>query len=245
MRSALLVVALASLAVLMSAAVVSDRTDSRAGDNSWDYLLLVVRWSGAACVGVDSACYVPSNVNDFILHGLWPNRNDNSYPSFCDNNDPFDSSQVTDLIPSMEAFWTDVLDQPGDTSFWSHEWDKHGTCAITDSKVGSQHSYFQAALDLRKQAAIMELLSSADITPSNTTSYTTSKVNSAVSAGSAPGYVYCAEDSTLQNAAVLSYVIYCVDTNLQFMECPAAFVKTHTTENHCGSSMLFPLAAGH
>jgi ribonuclease I len=33
------------------------------------------------------------------------------------------------------------------------EWDKHGTCAKTDSLVGDQHSFFAATLKLREQAA--------------------------------------------------------------------------------------------
>lgn len=43
-------------------------------------------------------------------------------------------------------------------TFWSHEWDKHGTCS---ESVLNQHSYFSSALNLKDQVNLLRALKSA------------------------------------------------------------------------------------
>ncbi len=49
-------------------------------NNDWDYFLLVREWPGTMTPGA-----LPSYINTFTLHGLWPNRNDGSWPECCNN----------------------------------------------------------------------------------------------------------------------------------------------------------------
>ena len=52
----------------------------------------------------------------FVLHGLWPQNNDGSYPTFCsDAPAPADLAKSLDITP--------------DLALLKHEWAKHGTCS--------------------------------------------------------------------------------------------------------------------
>lgn len=52
----------------------------------------------------------------FVLHGLWPQNNDGSYPHNCSTGPaPADPSQYSDIYP--------------DQSLLEHEWTTHGTCS--------------------------------------------------------------------------------------------------------------------
>jgi ribonuclease T2 len=52
----------------------------------------------------------------FVLHGLWPQNNDGSYPKDCSSAPgPADPSQYSDIYP--------------DPSLLQHEWKTHGTCS--------------------------------------------------------------------------------------------------------------------
>lgn len=236
---------LAALCCVLASATVQQESPRplRAGDNSWDYMLLVVEWIGSACIGpgVPKTCVVPTNINDFTMHGLWPERNDNTWPSFCDNDDPFDINQVSDLLPQMKIDWYDAYDPVNGTSFWTHEWDKHGTCAKSDPKLADQHAYFKAVLELRSQANIYQNLMSASIEPSNTTSYSMNDIQNAISSGNMQGLAYCVHDDN-RDATVLSYVVFCVNTDLEFMPCPAVYVQEHDKQNGCSSAnaIIYP-----
>jgi len=67
--------------------------------------------------------------------------------------------QVADLRSSMQKNWPTLACPSGNgVSFWTHEWEKHGTCS---ESVLDQHGYFQAALSLQKQANLLQALASA------------------------------------------------------------------------------------
>ncbi|KAL0421079.1 UNVERIFIED_CONTAM: Intracellular ribonuclease LX [Sesamum latifolium] len=57
----------------------------------------------------------------------------------------------------MHKDWPTLACPSGDgMKFWGHEWEKHGTCTSLD-----QHSYFQAALDLKSKANLLQVLGDA------------------------------------------------------------------------------------
>lgn len=67
--------------------------------------------------------------------------------------------QINDLMGRMRSSWPTLACPSGDGSrFWSHEWEKHGTCSAS---VLDQHSYFQTALDLKKRVNLLKLLQDA------------------------------------------------------------------------------------
>jgi ribonuclease T2 len=74
---------------------------------------------------------MPSNINDFTLHGNWPSRNDTSWPSFCPGPS-FSMSALDPIKTELETYWHSFGNT--DQNFWSHEYEKHGTCASVVSK---------------------------------------------------------------------------------------------------------------
>ena len=81
----------------------------------FDYYLLVLSWSPEFCHGKPSAAQCKEHRN-FVLHGLWPQNNDGSYPINCATTQPAptDLSKIKQIMPSEIV---------------AHEWQKHGTCS--------------------------------------------------------------------------------------------------------------------
>lgn len=98
----------------------------------FDFFYFVQQWPGSYCDTKQSCCYPTTGKPDadFGIHGLWPNYKDGSYPSNCDRDRPFDSSEISDLNSQLQTEWP-TLSCPSGTGmkFWEHEWDKHGTCS--------------------------------------------------------------------------------------------------------------------
>ena len=64
------------------------------------YLLLAIRWSIGAC---ESLKCVPQLQKEWLIHGLWPNYNNNSWPQYCCDSDKFDISKIQPLLPKLEV----------------------------------------------------------------------------------------------------------------------------------------------
>lgn len=67
--------------------------------------------------------------------------------------------QISVLISRMQQDWP-TLGCPSNsgTTFWSHEWNKHGTCS---ESVLNQHAYFKSALNLKSKLDLLQILQSA------------------------------------------------------------------------------------
>ncbi len=88
-------------------------------DADFDYYVLSLSWSPDYCAtdGSDDTqqCSLGRKLA-FVLHGLWP-QYENGYPSYC-SEENFPSSlkqEYPNLYPN--------------TSLYTHEWEKHGTCS--------------------------------------------------------------------------------------------------------------------
>ncbi|QHS50640.1 ribonuclease T2 [Edaphobacter sp. 12200R-103] len=85
------------------------------GPQNFDYYLLNLSWSPEFCHSHPSDIQC-SQHSTFVLHGLWPENNDGSYPESCSRAPgPSDPSQYSDIYP--------------DASLLQHEWKTHGTCS--------------------------------------------------------------------------------------------------------------------
>jgi ribonuclease T2 len=81
----------------------------------YDYYLLTLSWSPEFCSiqGTSPQCAAHPG---FIVHGLWPQNFDGTYPASCDLSrpGPVHPEENMDITP--------------DASLLQHEWGKHGTC---------------------------------------------------------------------------------------------------------------------
>lgn len=109
----------------------------------------------------------------------------------------FNLSQIEALKPLLERTWPDLIATDPIDTFWSHEWSKHGTCAI-DEKVGieNEKDYFGLAINLNRQYRIFECdirmrtsyeclfsrLKRRDVVSSDTKTYTLNDIRSALKA---------------------------------------------------------------
>jgi ribonuclease T2 len=82
---------------------------------SFDYYLLNLSWSPEFCHShpTNAQCSIHST---FVLHGLWPQNANGSYPQNCSSAPgPADPSKYSDIYP--------------DPGLLQHEWKTHGTCS--------------------------------------------------------------------------------------------------------------------
>ncbi|XP_071690841.1 extracellular ribonuclease LE-like [Rutidosis leptorrhynchoides] len=199
----------------------------------FDFFYLVQQWPGSYCDTQQGCCYPKTGkpAANFGIHGLWPNRNDGSYPSNCDSSNPFDASKISDLTNQMQSDWPTLACPSNDgLTFWGHEWDKHGTCS---ESVLDQHAYFSTALKLKTQIDLLNALQSEGI-QANGEKYSLSDIKDAIKGAS--GYtpwIECNNDSS--GNSQLYQIYLCVDSSASgFIECP---VFPHGS---CASSVEFP-----
>lgn len=87
----------------------------------FDYFLMSLTWAPQFCAehpGTAGGECQPGNGQGFLLHGLWPQDDDGSWPASCRHTGPVPRGLVDQVLPFM----------PG-TSLVQHEWAKHGTCS--------------------------------------------------------------------------------------------------------------------
>src|SRR5580692_8584729 len=80
----------------------------------FDFYVMNLAWGPAFCSvpGASAECKAPQG---FVLHGLWPQNYDGSYPVNCsDRPGPKQPELNLDITPDLPLV--------------EHEWSKHGTC---------------------------------------------------------------------------------------------------------------------
>ena len=108
-----------------------------------DYYLLNLSWSPEFCHSHPDATECAEH-STFILHGLWPQNNDGTYPQDCS----------TEPGPRNPADYNDIYADPG---LLRHEWRTHGTCSGL-----SPDAFFTLARSAFHSVAIPSTLSQLD-----------------------------------------------------------------------------------
>lgn len=189
----------------------------------FDMLLLVRQWGPTFC---ESTACNSSPVGEFTIHGLWPQYSSGGYPQSCDPFDKFSTSNLEQqLLNQMACEWVSYTGT--NSGFWSYEWSKHGTCAL--SLFPTQQEYFDAAITLNNEFEVTQALESSGINPSTASSVPVSQLTSAFqNAWGVTPVVTC-------QSGALSEVWLCLDLDLNAVACPS-----NLRYSKCSTSASFP-----
>lgn len=147
---------------------------------NWDFMLFVQAWTPQLCTQMNQQhrkCEIAKV--GWGIHGLWPNRNDTTYPQFCKPIPPFDESRIAPLENDLDTYWPNSLVDTPHTNFWKHEYEKHGSCARAVPALATEADFFNATLKLRMQYDAGDILTKAGISPSESHTYTLENVRQA------------------------------------------------------------------
>jgi len=125
MKALSIVIGLAICFSLVGAAFSRHHSSVNAADNTpghFDYYLLTLSWAPEFCAthsgnSSSSECD-PQRHFGFVVHGLWPQNNDGSYPQDCAPASPVAQPTVQHMLAIMPS-----------RGLIQHEWTEHGTCS--------------------------------------------------------------------------------------------------------------------
>ncbi|RKO88173.1 ribonuclease T2-like protein [Blyttiomyces helicus] len=154
-------------------------------------LVLSVQWLTGYCAS--NSCNI-NPPNFWTIHGLWPDDCSGNQVGNCD-----DSRQYTDVAQQIQAFnptlfktlervWPSFKGESLSAydGFWSHEWQKHGTCyspatpsCFNNARTGEDVATFMSyAYHLYQTYSLDAALSKAGITPGG--SYQLTDIDNAI-----------------------------------------------------------------
>jgi ribonuclease T2 len=171
------------------------RSAKQAG-TGFDFYLLNLSWSPEFCHSHPDAAECAEHAR-FVLHGLWPENMDGTYPENCS----------TAPGPANPGQYADVYPEAG---LLEHEWQAHGTCSGL-----SADAFFTAARtayeSVKIPGALATLTTQTMMTP-DAIAGAFAAANSGFPQGSV--LVSCGHN-------YLTAVEVCVDKGLKPMACPA------------------------
>lgn len=194
----------------------------------FDFYVFQQEWAAQFCSGQSyPLCSQPNDfmTTNLVIHGLWPNynteQNGHDWPQCCNSVYGYTLNQtaINMAADDMHQYWPDEKANPGynTSSFWLHEWAKHGTCSGLD-----QYTYFESAIQVEKTATTPSAISSnAGGSASLASLY--AGYNQPVCDQSGDCYVSidCTSDG------YLSHVTTCWDKNsLSQVKCPNEVIKS-------------------
>eukprot|EP01086_Lenisia_limosa_P015448 TRINITY_DN494_c0_g1_i1.p1 TRINITY_DN494_c0_g1~~TRINITY_DN494_c0_g1_i1.p1 ORF type:complete len:240 (-),score=52.89 TRINITY_DN494_c0_g1_i1:152-871(-) len=213
-------------------------------DKSWDFFIVATQWPGTW------SDKIPAGIEDFTLHGVWPQRYDSTWPEFCDKSKKFNKTQVLDLWPTLKQVWPTFTDRHSQEWFLGHEWEKHGTCIVGLS----QHDYFAKGIKLIQSMRLTEHFKEAGVIPSDSDSnpltYYEDKLRSTF--GFTPSFecegfhrngLFGMGLST--KPVAISDAYFCANKNWELFECPDSVREHVAARAGCSDGKVVYLPAMH
>ena len=140
--------------------------------------------------------------------------------------------------------WPDLRSKNA-SSFWSYEWEKHGTCALSNPKTNNLFEYFNTTLTLFEKFSIQKWLENKMIRPGNKSS---NKVSSKLfreaieSQFGAKIYMICHDFSPKPShfsriekdeMSIISTIRLCLDKNFNPINC-------RSLNRKCKDQIIYP-----
>lgn len=113
------------------------RHDERATPGDFDYYVLSLSWAPTFCESPEHRSARecdPRGHTGFVIHGLWPQREDGRSPEYCGDAQPLGEPGISEALHLMP-----------DAGLARHEWQAHGTCSGL-----SPRAYFDAMKKARE-----------------------------------------------------------------------------------------------
>lgn len=197
-------------------------------ENDWDILIFSQKWPSTACKAwkhnkPTHSCNFPSKKDSWTVHGVWPTKIGTRGPENCNGTWLFDPEKVKPIEDELEQSWTNIEKGTGLYDLWSHEWTKHGTCAAAIEPLNSEVKYFGKGLELHKRYSMSDVLSEANINPSDTKPVIITQINEVLLSkfGKKP-IIQCKYEDHIQYIFELRV---CFDKQLNLIDC-SVLLKT-------------------
>ena len=186
-------------------------------DYHFDYILLAVQWPETFCERTKCAAHK----NKWSIHGAWPENYDGSWNENCCTQHRFQADILKPIESDLKKHWKTLKAHSSNEKFWSHEYQKHGTCAIESPLLKDELSYFNNTLNVFKTLDIQEWLSDAGIKISSRKSYRVDDFHDAIADGVGYDVMLQCTKTKYYTCPVISQINFCLDKNtLEPFDCP-------------------------
>jgi ribonuclease T2 len=178
---------------------------------AFDYYVLALSWQPQFCKSQHyvGGCQTPTEYMKYhpTIHGLWPNYNNASFPSFC-TKEKLRQDTIHEIgKDTIDQHWPDVKTNYS-TRFIAYEWAKHGTCSDLN-----QLEYVRATIDLAKALGTPSVISN--------------NLGQSVSTD-AIRWAYGGQNKTVAlvcSGPYLSEVRTCHDKSMKQIPCPVSVIR--------------------
>jgi len=141
-----------------------------AESKAFDELKFTQLWGYSSCFEFKEQthnqveCRYEDKPSIWSIHGIWPTQSGTSGPNFC-TNVTFHEADIDPVRPQLELYWYEINSKKNPTEFWTHEWVKHGSCAVQLQELNTEYKYFDNALLLRNKFDLYSILKDGGIIP--------------------------------------------------------------------------------
>ena len=196
----------------------SIQVESCSNNYHFDYILLALQWPESFCE--QNKCL--PHQDKWSIHGSWPENNDGSWPQDCCTKQPFNASLLKPIESELLASWSSLKVGGSNNEFWSHEYSKHGTCAVESPLLKDELRYFKSTLEVFHTIHLDKWLADSHIVPSESRTYPVREIHEAVKQGLGHNVqIECSKSTIHHSSVVISQINVCLDKNtLKPFNCP-------------------------
>ncbi|KAK3025750.1 hypothetical protein RJ639_040442 [Escallonia herrerae] len=180
---------------------------------AFDFFKLVQQWPPTFCKL--HRCPRPI-IKTFTIHGLWPDN----YTTFLDSctGNSFHMFKNTAFVQNLTVRWPNLDYYSNNRRFWSHEWEKHGTCS---ENLYPQEAYFNLTMQLYDRLNLLEVFAKSNISPGASGNQLLSRLNNSLVAytGKIPDFKCRPGPST---TTLIIEVVTCYNSSGTAIDCPVS-----------------------
>jgi ribonuclease I len=130
----------------------------------------------------------------------------------------------------MKEKWINIEKGTPLDGLWSHEWDKHGTCAATQiAKMNNQLNYFTTGLRLFDELSVTKILQQSYIKAGM--SYKLEEIHEVLNRSIGNNFAIVCEKDHVTKEQLLFEIRICLDKELKLHSCEGIVMRTNEFRN--------------